>query len=315
MRTFGAFPNLVWAFISPIVRTVNDATSFVRAGTAGKGPIGIGTGVAILLVLASCSDGSQPSEGTLAATFSYPPAVRRDDCDKKPGAAGASNGLSSPEGFQYNVRTPANLDPHYAHPLLMVYAPAGYSARQSEALTRLTTEATRRGFIVAYVGSRPLSLQTLIGLARIPKQVAASWCVDPNRVYATGHSDGGTVSIALALLKETKGTVAAIAPSAAGFSGKDLESFHCPAAIPVMIMHGKRDAHFPGWGKEAAQWWARCNACDLARPLVPGEDGCFSFGGCAPTGQTVYCEGSWSHDDWPPLTNRIVQFLESAGSP
>lgn len=316
MRTFGASKNLVSAIVSTIVCTfaTDDDTRFARAGTVGR-LFGIGKRVSILLMVASCSGSSEPSEETLPANFLYAPAARRDDCGNKPGAAGASNGLSSRDGFHYNVRAPANLNPTYPHPLLVVYAPAGYSAQQSEALTHLTTEATRRGFIVVYVGSRPLSLQTLIGFARIPKEIASSWCVDPSRVFATGHSDGGTVSTALALLKETKGTLSAIAPSAAGFSGKDLEGFQCPEALPVMIMHGKGDTHFPGWGKEAALWWARCNTCDSTKPLVPDDDGCVSFQGCAPGGPTVYCEGAWAHEDWPPLENRIIQFLQSAGSP
>jgi polyhydroxybutyrate depolymerase len=317
LRTFGVSKNLVSAIVSTIVCTfaTDDETSFARAGTVGRRTIGIGMRISILLMVASCSGSSEPSEGTTAANFVYAPAARRDDCDDKPGAAGASNGLSSRDGFEYNVRAPANLNATYPHPMLVVYAPAGYSAQQNEALTHLTTEATRRGFVVVYVGSRPLSLQTLIGLARIPKEVASSWCVDPSRIYATGHSDGGTVSTALALLNETKGTLSAIAPSAAGFSGKDLEGFQCPGALPVMIMHGKRDTHFPGWGKEAAQWWARCNACDLAKPLVPQDDGCVSFQECAPGGRTVYCEGAWTHEDWPPLIDPIIQFLQSAGSP
>jgi len=264
-----------------------------------SGPaIGLGVRAAIVLVTASCSGSSEPPEGTLVASFSYAPATRRGHCDNKPGAAGATNGLSSRDGIHYNVRAPANLDPTYTHPLLVVYAPAGYSAELSESLTRLTTDATRRGFIVAYVGSRPLSQQTVIGLARVPKEVASSWCVDPNRVYATGHSDGGTVSTALALLKETKGTVSAIAPSAAGFSGKDLKGFQCPEPIPVMVMHSKRDTHFPDWGKEAALWWARCNACDFAKPPLPQDDGCVTFAGCVPGGRTVYCEGAGVHEDW-----------------
>jgi len=310
---FGAFARLVSTIVSTFA--TNNETRFALAGTPAARTIGTGMRAAILLVAASCSGSSELSEGTLVASFSYPPVAHREDCDDKRGTAGVSNGLSSQNGFQYSVRTPANLNPTFAHPLLVVYAPAGYSPQKSEALTRLTTESTRKGFIVAYVGSRPLSLPTLTGLAQIPKEVARFWCVDPKRVYATGHSDGGTVSIALALLNETKGTVSAIAPSAAGFSGKDLEAFQCPAAIPVMIMHGKRDTHFPGWGKEAALWWAHCNACDLTKPLVPHDDGCVSFEGCAPGGQTVYCEGAWAHEDLPPLRNRIIQFLESAGSP
>jgi polyhydroxybutyrate depolymerase len=316
LRTFAASANRVSAFASAFVCIFarNDGAGFARLGRAA-GPIGIGMRIAIVLTVASCSGSSEAPEGTLVAGFSYAPAARRGYCDNKPGAAGATNGLSSRDGFHYNVRAPANLDPTYTHPLLVVYAPAGHSAEQSESLTRLTTDATRRGFIVAYVGSRPLSQQTVIGLARVPKEVASSWCVDPNRVYATGHSDGGTVSTALALLKETKGVVSAIAPSAAGFSPKDLEGFQCPEPIPVMVMHGKRDTHFPGWGKEAARWWARCNACDLAKPPTPQDDGCITFAGCLPGGRTDYCEGAGAHEDWPPLRNRVIQFFEAAGSP
>jgi polyhydroxybutyrate depolymerase len=316
LRTFGASAERVSAFLSAFVGSLasSEGAGFVRPGRTA-GPIGIGMRVAIVLMVASCSGSPEAPEGTLVASFSYAPAAHRGYCDNKPGAAGATNGLSSRDGSHYNVRAPANLDPSYAHPLLVVYAPAGHSAEQNEALTRLTTDATSRGFIVAYVGSRPLSQRTIIGLARVPKEVASSWCVDPNRVYATGHSDGGTVSTALALMKETRGTVSAIAPSAAGFSGKDLEGFQCPEPTPVMIMQGKRDTHFPGWGKQAALWWARCNACDFAKPPLPQDDRCVTFAGCVPGGRTVYCEGAGAHEDWPPLRSQINQFLESAGSP
>lgn len=296
------------------------ARSYARIDQTGLGRPGWATAaraasLAVVLAVASCSGPSEPPEGTQVASFSYPTADRRGSCDNKPGAAGATNGLSSRDGFAFNVRAPANLDPSYPHPLLIVYAPAGYTANESEVFTRLTTDATRSGFIVVYVGSRPLSLKAVMGLAQVPKEVAELWCVDRTRVFATGHSDGGTVSTALAVLKETKGTVSAIAPSAAGFSRKDLEGLQCPDPIPVMVMHGKRDRHFPGWGKEAAVWWAHCNACDLAKPPAPQNDGCVLFEGCAPGGRTVYCEGTGVHEDWPPLRNRIIQFLESAASP
>jgi hypothetical protein len=100
--------------------------------------------IAIVFAVASCS--GEPPEGTRVSSFAYPPAARpAANCDNKTGAAGASNGLWSREGFQFNVRTPANLHPTYAHPLLVVYAPSGYSAQQSEALTRLTAKRRAGG--------------------------------------------------------------------------------------------------------------------------------------------------------------------------
>lgn len=265
---------------------------------------------------AACSGSSDAPEGTAIASFAYGAAPRPGSCSAagKPGKAGPTDGLKSRDGIPYTVRAPANLDPTRAHPLLVVYAPAGHSAQRNETLTRLTTEATGRGFIVAYAASRPMSVRTVSQMARIPEEIAGAWCIDPDRVYATGHSDGGTVSTALPLLPETKGVVSAIAPSAAGFSRKDLEAFQCPQPVPVMIMHGKRDTHFPGWGKEAARWWARCNACDIGEPPAPRGGGCAAFLGCAPGGATLYCEGGGAHADWPPMGGEILRFLEASGT-
>jgi hypothetical protein len=69
-----------------------------------SGPaIGLGVRAAIVLVMASCSGSSEPPEGTLVASFSYAPAARRGHCDNKPGAAGATNGLSSLDGTAGSV--------------------------------------------------------------------------------------------------------------------------------------------------------------------------------------------------------------------
>lgn len=206
------------------------------------------------------------------------------------------------------VRTPLNYDATFAHPLLMVYAPAGQSRWASERFVELTTMATGAGFVVAYADHRRLDIPAIEQLGRIPELVAKDWCIDQKRVYVTGHSDGGTVSVGLAVLDKTKEIPAAIAPSAAGWTDKDLEAFQCRSSIPVMIMHSKNDSLFPGWGAQTSAWWAGCNHCDVTKTR-PVEGGCRAYQGCASGGATLYCEGTGGHRDWPNLNRVILEFF------
>jgi polyhydroxybutyrate depolymerase len=206
------------------------------------------------------------------------------------------------------VRTPSNYDATFAHPLLMVYAPAGQSRWGTERFMGLTTAATGAGFVVGYADHRQLNIPAIEQLGAIPELVAKEWCIDEQRVFVSGHSDGGTASLALAVLEKTKKIPAAIAPSAAGWTGKDLEEFQCRDPLPVMIMHSKNDSLFPGWGAQTSAWWAACNHCDVTKTITL-EGGCRAYRGCASGGATLYCEGTGSHRDWPNLNRIMLDFF------
>ena len=253
----------------------------------------------------ACSENTTPPQ---LEAFTYSTTAGHCLAGSRSGATGATDGKVSAEGIKYMVRTPSNYDATFTHPLLMVYAPAGMSRWASERLTGLTTEATRTGFVVVYADHKQLNIATVEQLGKIPELVAKEWCIDEKRVYATGHSDGGTASLALAVLDKTKTIPAAIAPSAAGWTGKDLEEFHCPAPIPVMILHGKNDTLFPGWGAQTSAWWAKCHGCDVSKTKTV-EGGCRVYQGCASGGATVYCEGSGGHRDWPNLNRVMLEFF------
>jgi polyhydroxybutyrate depolymerase len=187
----------------------------------------------------------------------------------------------------------------------MVYSPASQSRWVSEQLTGLTPSATGAGFVVVYADHRPLGIPAIEQLSTIPGLVAKKWCIDENKVYLTGHSDGGTVSMALAVLNQTMSLPSAIAPSAAGFTEKDLEAFKCRSPIPVMIMHSANDSLFRGWGTKTGAWWAACNKCDVAATKKI-DGGCIAYQKCAPGGATLYCEGTGSHREWPTKLNRLM---------
>ena len=263
---------------------------------------------ALALLLGACTRTPDPADDS-RMNYRYPADLKVSCPTGSLSAIPAEDGQRiNAAQFSYQVRTPANYDARFAHPLLVVYAPAGASAGQTERLMKLTATATGHGFIVTYVDHRPMSKRNVLGLGGVSRSVAEHWCVDARQVFHAGHSDGGTVAAALALLPQASAGVQGIAVSAAGFQKQDLEEMHCRAPIPVMIMHGSQDKLFPGWGREAAQWWAQCNGCK-APVHDPDKSGCVEYSACAPGNPVLYCEGAQTHSEWAGLQGRIVDFL------
>ncbi len=229
----------------------------------------------------------------------------------RPGESGAVNGESTGEGIKYNLRTPLNYDPTMAHPLLMVYSPAQSNRAKTEKSTGLTLKATTAGFIVAYADHPELSPTSTIELGTIPGLIAKKWCVDEQRIFLTGHSDGGTAAMALAFMAGTKDIPDAIAPSAAGINYQDLRDRKCPQPIPVMIMHSANDHLFPKYGVQSSGWWAACNQCEPIPEKI--ENGCMAYSGCANGVKTWYCEGDKLHAQWPDINDTLLDFFVSAG--
>jgi len=235
----------------------------------------------------------------------------RCDPGTTPGHAGASNDEQTAAGIRYMVKTPANYNATIAHPLLMVYAPARTNRHESEDFVHLTQEATAAGFIVAYADHRAMSPDTIEKLAEIPGLIEKKWCIDHKRIFLTGHSDGGTTAMAIAFINGTKHIPAAIAPSAMGIRGEDLKAYQCPNPLSVMLLHSGEDTLFPGYGKEAIQWWAACNGCDPTPPVKDG-DGCVTYKGCKNKVATRYCEGTGSHTTWPGSNKAIIEFFRAS---
>ncbi|MBT5825788.1 MAG: poly(3-hydroxybutyrate) depolymerase [Gammaproteobacteria bacterium] len=228
----------------------------------------------------------------------------------KSGALGKTFGEESRDGIKYNVRTPSNYNPTIGHPLLMVYSPAKANRAGNEALTGLTYKATKAGFIVAYADHPELSPTSTIELGTIPSLIAKKWCIDQQRIYLTGHSDGGTSAMALAFMNGTKHIPKAIAPSAAGINYQDLRNVSCPDPLPVLIMHSINDHLFPGYGSESSGWWAYCNKCGTIPEKM--KNGCFAYTNCANGVKTWYCEGNKLHAQWPEINSIMLDFFKSS---
>lgn len=245
-----------------------------------------------------------PAEALQAASFSYPP-HSTNQCLASTGTAGTHRRHNTKK-FGFTVKTPSNYHPHYAHPLLVVYAPRHFSAALTEEFMGLTHAATTRGLIVAYADSQPLSPSNIKALGNIAKQIAEEWCVDKKSIILAGHSDGGTASSALAFLPGSPVKPAAIISSAAGLSEIDFPSLNCPDSQSILVVHGREDLLFPEWGKQAANWWATCNQCTIPKQLRLSKQtdrknalSCHHYANCLTGAAVSYCEHSGGHNDWP----------------
>jgi polyhydroxybutyrate depolymerase len=313
----------VLAFLSVALLVVGIVKpEWIRFGHKQPGrPTIIAVAVSLLVIGLSGAGAIQPAgknhaevvkSGTVLSAAVY--AVNNDtpQCQSgiKSGHAGTSNDEKTAAGIRYMVKTPVNYNANIAHPLLMVYAPARTNRYESENFVHLTQEATAAGFIVAYADHRTMSPKAIAELAEIPGLIEMKWCIDHKRILLTGHSDGGTVAMAIAFINGTKHIPSAIVPSAAGIRGEDLKAYQCPNPLPVMVMHSRQDSHFPGYGKEAIQWWAVCNGCDTAS-LVKDADGCVTYTGCKNNVTTRYCEGTGTHSEWVGNNKAIIEFFRS----
>lgn len=226
----------------------------------------------------------------------------------RPGAVGVSDGHVTGAGRHFNVRTPDGYDPTVASPLIVMFAPSGHTGLSIESSSMLTPDATAAGFVVAYVDTvSPANIPGAMDAATIPDLIAAEWCVDRERVYLTGSSDGGGLIYTIVLNHYMTPEPAAIAPFAAGASRNTLMRATClEPPMPVMVMHNSGDTVFPMYGRAARDWWIDCNACGAPQTLA---DGCLAYQGCADGAEVRYCEGTGGHGRWPGLHSSMFEFF------
>jgi polyhydroxybutyrate depolymerase len=226
------------------------------------------------------------------------------------GHADLTDNLQTSDRLTLAVRTPSDYDPTRAYPLLVVFPPAGFKRRQSEAFYDLTTEATRRGFIVAYSDHIGLSPTAVSQQAKVAATVASFFCVDEASIAYLGHSDGGLMAEGIpAYVPKASSSPHSIVASAAGITSEELATMGCPSIPAVLIVHSRTDERFPDFGRGAAAYWGRCAACAPAN-LDALADGCLDFSGCAGGRRVTYCETSPPHKRWPSMNAAMLDFIQ-----
>jgi len=298
-----------------------DMTEFAPVRATARGSASAGSAV-LLLVLAGCTSDATDAgasgaggetgaggSGVGAAEGSGAGPVEATHCDpgSRVGDPAGSASFATPAGTTVIVRTPAGYNPLVASPLLVMYSGATFDAAMTESDTGLTGPATEGGYVVAYIDHLvPDADANIQEAADAVASIEGAWCVDPERVYLSGHSDGGSMTHLVVL----RGWVdaAAIAPSASGLRADSLREVSCVSrALPVLELHSKDDEMFPvteGYGGDVAKWFATCSQCGA--PSAADAEGCVVYSECSAGGDVEYCEGTGEHGSWPPQRNQQI---------
>ncbi len=121
------------------------------------------------------------------------------------------------------------------------------------------------------------------------------YCVDPERVFATGHSWGGDMAAVVGCFLGD--VVSAVAPAAANrpywFEPAEGE-VGCLGSAAVWTFFGQDDTSFTGqdyqgqYGDEQVDFWRQKHGCSDAKTVLSVGDGeCVQYAGC--TDETRYC--------------------------
>jgi polyhydroxybutyrate depolymerase len=136
--------------------------------------------------------------------------------------------------------------------------------------------------------------------------MAEGYCIDTEKVFATGHSWGGDMAQVVSCFMGDRFT--ATVPVAANypywFESSDNERVNCVGTVAVWTMFGENDTHFtnqdyPGaYGDACRDFWLEENECDGVdnhTVLEWGEAECVGYLGCKDEVQYCLYDAQWGH--------------------
>lgn len=128
--------------------------------------------------------------------------------------------------------------------------------------------------------------------------VKASYCIDDERIFSTGHSFGGYMTNAVGCARAS--VFRAIAPVAGGGP-----FFECdPAGVPALVIHGDPDSVVDfSQGVASRDHWIEQDGCAAtSQPTTP--EGCSLYDGCA-EGPVEFCVHGEDHN-WPQIAPSTI---------
>ena len=295
--------------------------------------------LSIVLVLASCSTASTSREGP-SPDAALPADAAGDDAAAP--VKGCTGKTTPPRdatwtigGRKVRVHVPASYDPTVATPVVLDIHGFGDDGEDQARISKVIARSDAAGFIAIHpdghhsprggnagvcCGSAASSgTDDTAWIASVLDEVESQLCVDPDRVFAMGLSNGAFMTYRLAC--ELADRIAAIG-AVAGVVG--ISQCTPSRPVPVFHVHGTSDFVIPYGGggfhgnesfaTTIARFTAR-NGCTAA-PVTTFEDGdatCVTRGGCTNGADVVLCtiDGgghAWPHDDLD-ATASIWQFF------
>ncbi|MDJ1130940.1 alpha/beta hydrolase family esterase [Streptomyces iconiensis] len=218
-----------------------------------------------LLALATVSLCLVPAHGALADKPSGPQRPASDVGTPRPGDQQVEL-VWKGKKRTFRAHAPRGYTPHQALPLVVAMHPYPSDGAYVRDLSALSAKADKEKFLVVYPDGLNGGFNALmccgneddVGfLRKVVKGFKRVWNANPDRVYATGISNGGDMSMRLAV--ELPHTFAAVAPVSSGFIGKALEddTYRPRTPVSVVTFLGGTDSYYGQFQAGMTAWHQR----------------------------------------------------------
>jgi polyhydroxybutyrate depolymerase len=253
------------------------------------------------------------------------------------GMSGAGSLTSGGLRRTYWLHIPVGYRPNQLYPLVLNFHGHGSIARLQELVTGFSALADRMGFIVVYPqGAAPRGgtygwasggpnrpdTNDVLFVSDLLNQLQSHLCIDPDRIYATGFSNGGGFTSVLACKMALR--IAAFASVSGSYYPV---AGGCAPGRPVSILefHGTADRTVPYGGRAQLgelstlvwlQRWAARDGCvptvrqSLTKPAITELE----WAGCQDNAVVVHYRLNGGIHVWPggARTLRLLPFSDQA---
>jgi polyhydroxybutyrate depolymerase len=231
---------------------------------------------------------------------------------------------------EFLIHVPPGYDNTRPVPLVLNFHGATSNAEQQRSLfSQMDATSDAKGFIVVYpegIGSSwnagaccgDAASQNVddVGFAlALVEHMKSRACIDPDRVYAAGFSNGGRMSYRLGC--EAANVFAAIAPVAGTKSFPDLDNTPgCTPSRPLSLIDfmGSADSRISAQPGQIAEWVA-FNGCTDAMPAEVYRNGahyCLAYTQCEAETSVTYCVVDGGGHCWPGTTPCVLGATSTA---
>jgi polyhydroxybutyrate depolymerase len=129
--------------------------------------------------------------------------------------------------------------------------------------------------------------------------LSSSYCIDPNRIFSTGHSTGAVMTNSLGCsFGDVLRAIAPASGSPPGTAGRTV----CTGRVAALVAHGENDPMIPfSQGEATRDFWLAQNGCTSRTAPWSPEPVCVEYQGCQSDLPVVWCVHDGGHA-WPSLS-------------
>ncbi|CCK27080.1 hypothetical protein BN159_2701 [Streptomyces davaonensis JCM 4913] len=288
-----------------------------RGTTSLRGPLTAVT-LSTALCLTACSSESEPDSRDSAAAEKPSPSPKPKKEVPRPGDQSVElDWKGTPRS--YKVHAPPGYTPDKRLPLVIAMHPYPGTGDYAAAITGLTAKADKENFLVVYPDGYNEGFNALIccgseddiGFLRtIIDRFTDTWNADPDRIYATGISNGGDMSFKAAV--ELHDIFAAIAPVSGGYIGSAMEdkTYVPESPVSVITFIGELDKYYDEFDAGIKAWEKRLR-CKADSPEKAEKQTTRTTAQCSDGSSVVSYRLSEMTHQWPGGSNNDMAFTDT----